>query len=76
MIAQNAADILRDHLELVVEGIAGGSNRYARGGHARSARLLESLYDKLGVKFQAHDWWIASGARITPGTSIQHGRRE
>jgi hypothetical protein len=34
---------------------------------------LRVLYDKLGVKFQTYDRWIASGARITPSTSIQHG---
>jgi hypothetical protein len=36
---------------------------------------LTVFYDKLGVKFQTYDRWIASGARVTTRTSIQHGPR-
>ena len=33
---------------------------------------LQVLYDKLGLKFQTYDRWIASGARIPPITRIGH----
>jgi hypothetical protein len=34
---------------------------------------LRVFYNKLGVKFQTYDRWIASGARPTTRTSIQYG---
>ena len=33
---------------------------------------LEGLYDKLGLKFQTYDRWIASGAQIPTITRIRH----
>jgi hypothetical protein len=32
---------------------------------------LRVLYDKLGLKLQIYDRWVASGARI-PATAIRH----
>jgi hypothetical protein len=32
---------------------------------------LRVFYDKLGLKLQTHDQWVASGARI-PATGIRH----
>jgi hypothetical protein len=33
---------------------------------------LEVLYDKLGLKFQTYDQWLASGARVPSITRIRH----
>jgi hypothetical protein len=33
---------------------------------------LKVFYDKLGLKFQTYDRWIASGARVPTITGIQH----
>jgi Protein of unknown function (DUF3300) len=33
---------------------------------------LRVFYDKLGVKFQTYDRWIATGARVPSAVSIQH----
>jgi hypothetical protein len=33
---------------------------------------LRVLYDKLGLKFQTYDRWIAAGARIPATTRIRH----
>ena len=33
---------------------------------------LRVFYDKLGVKFQTYDRWIASGAHVPSAVSIQH----
>ena len=38
---------------------------------ARSRRHLRVLYDRLGVKFQTYEHWIASGARV-PITARVH----
>ena len=35
-----------------------------RGGRARPDGYLRVFYDKLGLKFQTYDEWIASGARL------------
>jgi hypothetical protein len=33
---------------------------------------LSVFYDKLGVKFQTYDQWVASGAHVPAGASVQH----
>ena len=33
---------------------------------------LRVLYDKLGLKFQTYDQWLASGARIPSAAPQQH----
>jgi Chaperone of endosialidase len=33
---------------------------------------LEVFYDKLGLKFQTYDQWVASGARVPTITRIRH----
>jgi hypothetical protein len=33
---------------------------------------LEVLYDKLGLKFQTYDQWVASGARVPNTTRVRH----
>ena len=33
---------------------------------------LEVFYDKLGLKFQTYEQWIASGAQVPTVTRIQH----
>jgi len=33
---------------------------------------LRVFYDKLGVKFQTYDRWIASGARVPATLHIHH----
>jgi hypothetical protein len=33
---------------------------------------LEVLYDKLGLKFQTYDQWVASGARVPSTTRVRH----
>ena len=33
---------------------------------------LRVYYDKLGLKFQTYDQWIASGARIPTTTPLPH----
>src|SRR5262249_21374418 len=33
---------------------------------------LEVLYDKLGLKFQTYDQWVASGAQVPSITRIRH----
>jgi hypothetical protein len=33
---------------------------------------LKVFYDKLGLKFQTYDRWIASGAHVPTITPIQH----
>jgi hypothetical protein len=33
---------------------------------------LEVLYDKLGLKFQTYQQWVASGARVPSITRIRH----
>jgi hypothetical protein len=33
---------------------------------------LNVFYNKLGLKFQTYDWWIASGAHVPTITRIQH----
>ena len=30
------------------------------------------FYDKLGVKFQTYDQWVAAGAHIPAGAPVQH----
>jgi hypothetical protein len=32
---------------------------------------LKVLYDKLGLKFETYDQWIASGSRIPTGSRLQ-----
>src|SRR5229473_852570 len=32
---------------------------------------LRAFYDKLGLKFQTHDQWTASGARVPAGTPVE-----
>jgi hypothetical protein len=33
---------------------------------------LRVFYDKLGVKFQTYEQWIASGARVPAGVPVSH----
>ena len=33
---------------------------------------LRVFYDKLGVKFQTYEHWIASGARVPAGIPVSH----
>jgi len=33
---------------------------------------LRVFYDKLGVKFQTYERWIASGARVPAGSAVSH----
>jgi hypothetical protein len=33
---------------------------------------LEVFYDKLGLKFQTYDQWVASGAQVPTITRIRH----
>ena len=33
---------------------------------------LRVFYDKLGVKFQTYDRWLASGAHVPAGAAIRH----
>jgi len=33
---------------------------------------LRVYYDKLGVKFQTYDQWIASGARLPAAVPVSH----
>ena len=33
---------------------------------------LRVHYDRLGLRFQTYDQWVASGARLPAGASIQH----
>jgi hypothetical protein len=35
---------------------------------------LRVFYDKLGLKFQTYDQWIASGARVPAGAPVEHRR--
>ena len=39
-----------------------------RGGDG----YLRVSYDKLGLQFQTYDQWLASGARVPAGASVQH----
>ena len=39
-----------------------------RGGDG----YLRVSYDKLGLQFQTYDQWVASGARVPAGASVQH----
>jgi hypothetical protein len=32
---------------------------------------LRVSYDKLGLKFQTYDWWIASGAHVPAGAPVK-----
>ena len=48
-------------LTIIPEAVARGRDGY-----------LRVYYDKLGLKFQTYDRWIASGARIPPITHIRH----
>jgi hypothetical protein len=40
----------------------------ARGGDG----YLRVFYDKLGVKFETYDQWVASGARVPAGAPVRH----
>jgi len=33
---------------------------------------LRVFYDKLGLKFQTYDQWVASGARVPAGAPVGH----
>ena len=33
---------------------------------------LKVFYEKLGLKFQSYDQWLASGAQVPAGASVQH----
>jgi hypothetical protein len=33
---------------------------------------LRVFYDKLGIKFQTYDQWIASGARVPTDVPVSH----
>ena len=33
---------------------------------------LRVFYDKLGVKFQTYERWVASGAHVPPGGPVEH----
>jgi hypothetical protein len=33
---------------------------------------LSVYYDKLGIKFETYDQWVASGARVPTGAPIAH----
>src|SRR5437870_1455269 len=33
---------------------------------------LKVFYDKLGLKFQSYDQWVASGAQVPAGAPVQH----
>jgi hypothetical protein len=33
---------------------------------------LRVSYDRLGLQFQTYDQWVASGARVPAGASVQH----
>ena len=33
---------------------------------------LRVFYDKLGLKFQTYDQWLASGAQVPAGTTVRH----
>jgi hypothetical protein len=33
---------------------------------------LRVFYDKLGVKFQTYEQWMASGARVPPSVQVSH----
>jgi hypothetical protein len=33
---------------------------------------LRVFYDKLGLKFETYDHWVASGARVPSATAIRH----
>jgi hypothetical protein len=39
-----------------------------RGGDG----YLRVSYDRLGLQFQTYDQWVASGARVPGGASVQH----
>jgi hypothetical protein len=39
-----------------------------RGGDG----YLRVSYDRLGLQFQTYDQWVASGARVPAGASVQH----
>ena len=43
------------------EAVARGSNGY-----------LQVFYDKLGLKFQSYDQWVASGAQVPAGAPVRH----
>ena len=62
-----------------------GSNRVYVGVMAQEAQTiipeavvrgrdgyLEVFYDKLGLKFQTYDQWLASGAQVPAGTTVRH----
>ena len=51
---------------------AGSASDRAGGGRARPGRLSQVFYDKLGLKFQTYDRWIASGARIPTDQPDRH----
>jgi hypothetical protein len=34
--------------------------------------FLRVYYDKLGIKFQTYEQWIASGARVPAGVAASH----
>jgi hypothetical protein len=46
---------------VVPEAVVRGSDGY-----------LRVSYDRLGLQFQTYDQWVASGARVPAGASVQH----
>jgi len=48
-------------LTIVPEAVTRGSDGY-----------LQVFYDRLGLKFQSYDQWLASGAKVPAGTPVRH----
>ena len=54
--------VMAQEVETVMpEAVARGSDGY-----------LRVFYDKLGLKFQTYDQWLASGAQVPAGALIEH----
>src|SRR6266576_3657852 len=48
-------------LTIVPQAVMRGSDGY-----------LQVFYDKLGLKFQSYDQWLASGAKVPAGAPVRH----
>jgi hypothetical protein len=57
----NVGVMAQDVQKVMPQAVIRGSDGY-----------LRVFYDKLGVKFQTYEQWIASGARVPAGISVSH----
>ena len=65
MVSASIAQISRRRSHLCRRDRTRGANREARCGDTRGADgLFRVSYDRLGLKFQTYEKWIASGARV------------